>query len=136
MQAKLEKKEGVTIVHLSGRIDYESADRFRETCLKMLNDQKLVFNLEGLSFVGSSGITPFLQTMNDLSSQNKGQLKFCQVGVEFRKIFESSPLKECEVYEDVQTATVSFAQPAEGFVEAADEVLTTSYIPLEFDIKE
>ncbi|MCB0391438.1 MAG: STAS domain-containing protein [Bdellovibrionales bacterium] len=136
MQARLEKKEDVTIVHLSGRIDYESADRFRETCLKILNNQKIVFDLAKLSFVGSSGITPFLETMTDLSVQNKGQLKFCRVGVEFKKVFEASSLKSCEIYEDVNTATISFAKPAEAFVEKAEDVLATSFIPSEYQIKE
>lgn len=136
MQAKLEKKEDVTIVHLSGRIDYESADRFKETCIKMLMDQKLIFNLENLSFVGSSGITPFVETMSVLSQQNNGQVKFCRVSIEFKKIFESCPLKYCELYDDVDTARIAFHKPAESFVEKPQEVIVSSYIPSEYDIKD
>lgn len=136
MQAKLEKKEGVTIIHLSGRIDFESADRFRESSLKILKDQNLIFNLESLSFVGSSGITPFLETINDLYSQNKEGLKFCKVGVEFRKIFEASTLKNAEIFDSLDAARIAFQRPATQFIEKPNEVLANNYLPLEYDIKD
>ncbi len=104
MQAKLERAGEITVVHLSGHIDYESADKFKDSCLKALNNQKVVFNLENLSFVGSSGITPFLETMITLSESNKNIMKFCRVGSEFRKIFASGALKDIEICEDVETA--------------------------------
>ena len=136
MQAKLELKEDITIVHLSGRIDYEAADKFRETCLKVLVDKKLVFDLASLSFVGSSGITPFLETMQDLYYKNRGYLKLSRVGVEFRKIFESSKIKDVEIYEDVDTARIAFAKPVCSFVEKPSDVLSEVYMPKEYDIKD
>ncbi|MCB9026806.1 MAG: STAS domain-containing protein [Bdellovibrionaceae bacterium] len=137
MQAKVEIKEGVTVFHLSGRIDFEAADRFRETCLRMPQDQKLVFNLESLSFVGSCGITPFIETMQDLFLQNQGRLKLCRVGVEFRKVIESSKIKNIEVYEDVDTARIAFLKPPiDNFIEKPGEVIANAYMPSEYEIKD
>lgn len=136
MQAKMEVKEGVTLVYLSGRIDYEAADRFRETCLKVLVDKKLVFNLESLSFVGSSGITPFIETMQDLYFQSQGALKLCSVGVEFRKVIDSSKIKNIEVYDDIETARIAFLKPIDNFVENAGDVIANAYLPSEYEIKD
>ena len=108
MEAKFERRGKVVVISLSGRIDYESADKFRKTCLEMLTKEKVVMDLSQLSFVGSSGITPFVETMSTLSNQTEGGIKFCQVGPEFRKIFESSPLKLVEIYESREAATLSY----------------------------
>ena len=40
MEAKVEKKGDVVLVKLTGRIDYESADEFRERSLKFLLKEK------------------------------------------------------------------------------------------------
>lgn len=107
MKAIVENLGEVTVVHLSGQIDYETADRFKDTCLKNLKHKKIVFNLDQLNFVGSSGITPFLETMETLSEVNKDQMKFCKVSVEFRRIFEVGNLKDIEICENLEQAQQS-----------------------------
>lgn len=108
MEAKIEKKGEIYIVHLSGRIDYESADVFRKTCLDHLSKEKVIFSLRNLSFVGSSGITPFVETMTTLSFRTEGGLKFSSVGTEFRRVFESSAMRNIEIYEDTESARCSY----------------------------
>jgi anti-anti-sigma factor len=107
MKAIMESFGEVTIVHLSGQIDYETADKFKDTCLKNFKHKKIVFNLDQLNFVGSSGITPFLETMETLSQVNKEQMKFCKVSTEFRRIFEVGNLKVVEICENLEQAQKS-----------------------------
>lgn len=105
MEAKVLKKNGVTVVNLKGFIDIETAEPFREACLKSLASQgKVVFNLEGLNFVGSNGILPFVETLHDLYDQQTVQITFCRVSSEFQKIFKASPLRDVEIFSDERGA--------------------------------
>ena len=120
MQAKLAKKKDVVVVSLSGKIDVENAEPFRKACIDQLSRQgeKVVFNLNGLSFVGSNGIMPFVRTLDEFKKSTNLELKFCQVGSEFKKIFAASPLAELEIFESVEMAVESFQpqplQPVSG----------------------
>lgn len=102
MEAKVQRKNGVTVVNLKGFIDVETAGPFRTACLKSLSQDgtKVVFNLEGLHFVGSNGIIPFVETLHDLYDQEAVEIKFCKVSVEFQKIFKASPLRDVEIFND------------------------------------
>jgi anti-anti-sigma factor len=110
MKAKLKKKEDVVIVNLSGRIDMEYTEPFRDACLKDIasRSEKIVFNLNGLSFVGSNGIMPFVKAIYDLAREKNGQLRFCEVGSEFQKIFAASPLANIEICDSEDKAIESF----------------------------
>lgn len=102
MQAKVLQKNGVVIVNLEGYIDVETAGPFKEACLKSLGQaaSKVVFNLEGLNFVGSTGILPFVETLNDICDQNPSKINFCKVSSEFQKVFKASPLRDVEIFND------------------------------------
>ena len=112
MKAKLSKKEDVVIVNLSGRIDMEYTEPFREACLSDIasRSEKIVFNMNELSFVGSNGIMPFVNAIYDLAKEKKGQLRFCGVGSEFQKIFAASPLAGIEICESEDKALESFSR--------------------------
>jgi len=112
MEAKVLKKNGVTVVNLKGFIDVETAQPFREACLKSLGQtgNKVVFNLEGLNFVGSNGILPFVETLYDLYGQDKVEIKFCKVSSEFQKIFKASPLRDVEIFNDETSAVGALNQ--------------------------
>ena len=113
MKAKLSQKNDVTIVNLSGRIDMEYTEPFRDACLNDIarRSEKIVFNLNGLSFVGSNGIMPFVKAIYELSQKKEGKLRFCEVGSEFQKIFAASPLSSIEICESEDKAVASFNMP-------------------------
>ena len=73
MQAKIHKNGDITVVQLEGRIDFETTEPFRETCQDLLLNNKVVFNLSELSFVGSSGIGAFVSFM--VTSETEGIAK-------------------------------------------------------------
>lgn len=106
MEAKVLRKDGVVIINLKGYIDIETARPFRDACIKSLGQQgsKVIFNLDGLNFVGSHGIIPFVETLQDIREEAKLDLTFCKVSSEFQKIFSASPLKDVEIFSDEEVA--------------------------------
>lgn len=91
--------EDVCVVNFNGHIDFESADVFKLWGHSFFEHKKVIFNLEGLSFVGSCGVIPFLETLVQLSSQNPHHTKVCGAGSEFVKIFESKGLHKLQMYD-------------------------------------
>lgn len=111
MQARISQEGEVVVVHLLGRLDIETAEPFKQACWKYLLNKKVVFNFRGLSFVGSSGILPFLETMQSFAEASQERFKFCEMGVEFRKVFAASPLSAIEVFEQENHAIRAFLNP-------------------------
>ena len=109
MNAKVENRDGIYVVSLIGQMDFESADTLKSQCLEKLVEKKIIFNLQDLSFVGSSGITPFLELLTALSKKNGPSFKICSVGAEFMRLFESTPVDGIEIYRDVTDAERAFS---------------------------
>lgn len=109
MKAQLSVNEDVVIVNLSGRIDMEYTDTFREALLKDVGrrSDKIIFNLQQLSFVGSNGIMPFVSALGELAKNQNKELRFCAVSSEFKKIFAASPLSMVQIFEDQDSAVAS-----------------------------
>ena len=99
MKAQVETREDVVVVSISGCLNYEALDAFRVHCKRLVTGKRVVINLDGLNFVGSSGITDFVDTLVDMRQTADGQLTLCGVGSEFRRIFSSSPLSTVSVHE-------------------------------------
>ncbi len=108
MEAWIERDGDVVVVHLKGRVDYESTEPFRSHCVRHLAQEKVVFNLEQLAFVGSIGITDFVQTMTQLAAENAVGIKFAGVGNEFRRVFEASEIRQLDIYESTNRALMAF----------------------------
>ncbi len=108
MQAKITNEGECVIVHLIGRLDVETAGPFRRACLELLTDKKVIFDFKNLSFVGSSGILSFLETMQDFMKTNPKGLKFSNVGSEFRKILAATSLGAIEIFDNETQAARAF----------------------------
>lgn len=111
MQANVTTQGDWVVVHLLGRLDVESAGPFRHACLSQLTDKKVIFNFRNLSFVGSSGILPFLETMQDFMRTNRQGMRFCGVGSEFRKVLSATSLNAVEIFENETMAATQFGRP-------------------------
>lgn len=136
MKAIVEQEGDVFVVRLSGFLDYESLDPFRLSCLQYFSSKKVIFNLKNLSFVGSSGITPFVETMTELKGLNRDGFKFCEVGSEFRRVFAASPVSDIEIYDSEQSARLAFTRPdlmvpqvPQTFLEAEEDEGNSSDVP-------
>jgi anti-anti-sigma factor len=111
MQAQIEREGDIVIVHLSGRVDVETAEIFRTACLSRLRGSKVIFDFSSLSFVGSSGILPFLETMKAFADSNPYRFKLSGLGSEFRKVFAATPLQTIEIYDNNKQAVSAYLNP-------------------------
>ena len=101
----------VVIIDLKGAVDFASAEPFRQTCIRELSQKNIVFNLQNLHFVGSDGLSSFMDTMELLQRQSR--LKFCCVSSEFKKLFaDDHMMKTMDIYENEQSATEAFSERA------------------------
>lgn len=108
MKINVHQEKDLIIIRLIGCLSHESMDFFRKACLRELPEKKVIFNLERLNFVGSSGITSFLNVITSLSEVNQSGIRFCCVASEFQRIFKTSPMNHIEIHEDEDKAKVSF----------------------------
>jgi anti-sigma B factor antagonist len=108
VQAKIRKDGDVTVVELEGRLDFETAEPFREKCQNILSNSKVVFNLSALSFVGSSGIGVFVNTLREFSQSSPVAPKFCNLKSEFKKVFRATD-ESFQIFEDENSALSSFS---------------------------
>ena len=109
MQANFALTNGVVVVELKGRLDFESSEPFRRTCLEKLVLERVVFDLRDLNFVGSLGLKDFVGTLEALTDRAPRGVKFCGVSPEFRRMFEATPsLAGMYIYESPAQAISSW----------------------------
>lgn len=109
MEAKFEVRGEVMVVELNGRLDFETTAPFRRTCLEKLLREKVVFDLRGLNFVGSLGLTDFVTTLDEMSRASHPGIKFCGVSSEFRRLFEANGLGAQDIFDSQEKAILSFS---------------------------
>lgn len=128
MEAQIQKEGDVTVVVLQGYLNFETTEPFRQTCFKKLQNQSIIFDLRKLNFVGSSGLTSFLEVLRDFRSRNQQPVKFCGLSQEFRRLFWASDMGNIEIYEDSPTAYASFFQPMQ-------QIPRIQYVELDSEIE-
>ena len=107
------KNEGNVIVfELEGHLDFETTQQFEETCLTVLKKsetQRIVFNMKGLKFVGSSGINQFIKVLREFNGLDE-KPRLCHLSSEFQKVFRAlQPARNpFAIYEDEAQAIVAF----------------------------
>ncbi len=96
MKTKIEKEGDTVLVSMGGRIEHEIHEPFKENLRQLIRDQRtdctpknIIFDLKELEFVGSSGISKFVQTLKDFSTQSHRKPRYCNVRNEFKKIFKA-----------------------------------------------
>ncbi|MEE6250724.1 MAG: STAS domain-containing protein [Bdellovibrionota bacterium] len=108
MEARLRKDGDINIIHIFGHLSYEVVDRFNAVCAQLL-DEKVVFNFDGLSFVGSSGITSFFSAIENLAKRSSVRPKVCCMGLEFRKCISNLIGNSFDYYDSEFMALKSFS---------------------------
>lgn len=104
----------VIIFDLEGQLDFETTVQFRDTCvgmMKKMNSDKVIFNIEKLRFVGSSGINQFVRVLKEFHSKNKQKPKICNASIEFSKIIRAlqTARNPFEFFEEEKTAVQAFS---------------------------
>jgi anti-anti-sigma factor len=98
----------VAIVRLRGRVDIESTDLFRRACREALSGARVLFDFSKLSFVGSTGLLAFLESLNELALRSDTDIRFMQVSSDFRRVLEATPLGHRPYYDDENMAIRGF----------------------------
>ncbi len=118
MKTHIKKKGDTLVVSMDGRLDFETHVPLREDLSKLLRNTKtdsvatkIIVNLENLEFVGSSGISSFVQTLKDFTTEAPTRPRYCNVRSEFKRIIKAFDEEELfEFFENEDRARKSFDQ--------------------------
>jgi anti-anti-sigma regulatory factor len=114
-----------------GRIDVETTGPFRRTCLTQLQGKRVVFDMSALNFVGSSGLIPFFETLNDFAKRNDKGLRFSGMSLEFKRLIQATPLGQFPIFESIHEAVHRYDQPPVAVEVAAVSPAAAEAAPLE-----
>ena len=89
MEINEERKAGLVIVGLSGKLDATTAKAFEEKILAeiSLGDRRFVIDLSQLEYVSSSGLRVFLVAAKRLHSTD-GKIVLCSLKEHVRQVFD------------------------------------------------
>jgi anti-anti-sigma factor len=118
MKTHIKKNGDTIIVTMDGLLDFGTHVPLREDLTKLMGQtqsdsvpKKIIFNLENLEFVGSSGISSFVQTLKEFNANSPTRPRYCNVKSEFKKIIKAFDETELfEFFEDEDWARKSFDQ--------------------------
>ncbi len=110
------KQDGnVLFLELEGHLDFETTVQFKATCRDLISKNtasRLIFNMEKLKFVGSSGINQFVKVLKEFNTL-KEKPRYIKMSTEFNRIFRAlqTSRNPFEIFEDEGTAKLSFDLP-------------------------
>jgi anti-anti-sigma factor len=118
MKTQVKKVGDTLIVTLNGKLDFETSMPLREDLSKIIREtrtdsapKKIIFNLEKLDFVGSSGISSFVQTLSEFNQAAPLTPRYCHVKSEFQKVIKAFDESDAfQFYENEDRAKRSFDQ--------------------------
>jgi anti-anti-sigma factor len=118
MKTQIKKNGDTVVVIMDGMLDFETSVPLREDLSRILDDsmedqvpKKIIFNLEKLEFVGSSGISNFVQTLKEFNETSPTKPRYCHVKSEFKRIIKAFDDEEqFEIHETEDRARKSFDQ--------------------------
>jgi anti-sigma B factor antagonist len=94
------------------RLNTMISEPVKESLLEFFNkpNTNLVFDLEGISFIDSSGFGIFLSAMK-AANNNYGQFKICNVNKDVMELFKLLQLHHVfEIYDELNSCLDSFNQ--------------------------
>lgn len=117
MKSQIKKVGEAIVVQVDGKLDYETQDAFKERLRELAQERKaktdsvptqVIFNMEKLEFVGSSGITQYIQTLKDFAQKTDQKAKILNASSEFKKVMKA--FDEEALFEFDDSATNSTAR--------------------------
>jgi anti-anti-sigma factor len=108
MKARIKNSADSIVLYIDGKVDYETQDDvcvfINKTIERNKKDEtpkKIVVNFQNLEFVGSSGITQFVQSLKQIHNETDVTPKYCGVRSEFQKIMKAFDAEnEFDFYDD------------------------------------
>ena len=116
LRASLLNQGEITVIALEGKLDFESQDILRENIIALTREgRKIVVDMEGLNFVGSSGITSFIRSLYEFQERGLTVPRLCNVKSEIRKIISAYDTNhEFAIHENRASAVSGFFRSGEG----------------------
>lgn len=109
MRVKVIQEGDYNVVALIGRLDIEKNKLIKDTLLKNYSNKKIVFCMDQLQFIGSSGIQNFFQNLKELHEQKKLNVRIVGLNQDFQRLLHYSSLQDFGVFESVETAIGSYS---------------------------
>lgn len=119
MKTQIKKMGDTVVVSMEGKMDFEMQDTLRQSLHDIVADvkktdqtaAKIVFDMQDLQFVGSSGISNFIQTLKEVSAKTDQKPRYCGVSSEFKRVMQAlDESKVFEFYDTQERARKSFDQ--------------------------
>ena len=96
MRSQIKKVGQTLVVSIGGKLDYETQEPFKQNLTKIARNTKtdstptnVIFNIEKLEFVGSSGIAQFIQTLKEFGNSTDTKTQICNASSEFKKVMKA-----------------------------------------------
>jgi anti-anti-sigma factor len=123
MKANLRKDGDLTIIEIKGYLDYESAYPLKNSLQEIYSrdeNSRIVFDLKGLEFVGSTGVSTFVKTLKVF---NKMRMKpcYCNVKSEFLTLFKAYEEQE-KPFTVIGNITQSIRSSLDSYLAAQAEI--------------
>jgi len=118
MKTQIKKQGDTIIVSMNGTLDFETHVPLREDLSKIIRHAKtdqaakrIIFDLEQLEFVGSSGISSFVQTLKDFNTAAPTKPAYCNVKSEFKRVIKAFDENDgFQFFDNEERARKSFDQ--------------------------
>ncbi|NBX75519.1 MAG: anti-sigma factor antagonist [Proteobacteria bacterium] len=110
------RQEGNTVIfNLEGHLDFETITQFEHSCRRLLAKDaqpRIVVNMETLRFVGSSGISQFVEVLKTINHRDC-RPKLVSVSSEFEKILRALETKRnpFDIFESETQGLLAFDAP-------------------------
>jgi anti-anti-sigma factor len=117
MKTNIRRTGDTVVVSIDGKIDYETQVPLKDELMKLARNNpktdstptKVIFNLQNLEFVGSSGISNLVQTLKDFNSRAAIRPRYCHVRSEFQKVIKAFDEESLfEIFDTEERARNSF----------------------------
>jgi anti-anti-sigma factor len=96
MKTQVKKVGDALVVSIDGKLNFETQDEVRSELTRIARQtrtdsspKRIIFNLEKLEFVGSSGISSFVQALKDFNGEAAQKPLYCNVRSEFQRIIKA-----------------------------------------------
>jgi len=115
MIIRARQEENTVIFSLEGHLDFETIVQFEKTCEKVLAHEsppRIIVNMQGLRFVGSSGINQFVKVLKTMNRALQ-KPKLVSVSSEFEKILRAleTVRNPFEIFENETQGLLAFQTP-------------------------
>jgi len=106
---KLQQKQNgeIEIFELSGELDFHNTPQVRDKVHEVLSKQakKVVFNLKGVTYIDSSGLAVFVETLQKMKRYG-GKLVLSELAAPVRSVFEIAKLDKVFTLAGTETEAV------------------------------